>query len=453
MLIAGQLNNLLPAGPGTKAEKLRGLTFDGVTYAKGQDGVEYEVLDADFFRIHYPAGLKDTLVFLNACQSFGPQATDMVDAIKGNTSVVFGWSETVDSHDAAAAAVALYKALAERGYPAQVAYDELGSLKVGTAQPPLSAPTLLLAGRTEGGDLRIREVVYLLNPATGQILTPSDLVSIQGAENDGTPDAAPFLVRIDGVKQELSADMMVHVSIDGKETVPVALTSGQRNDEDQWTLSGIVPLSYDLTQETPVQFRAWVNLHDGGESKHESGATLTGGEPIMGFEWQLDAVATAGFTENIPKLEWSSTARLTLRFAPGQAVSEPHPRYVVTGGSMKYDYTPSPGPYCTFADTSITFEVTPEMSPDAQLVFNTTVDPVQYYGLIYTHGPEFEVPTNCSGDTSPLILRANTTWLSFDPDEASAVSSDRRSITGKYRDYDSAFDFYIDSNYTMTRTK
>ena len=43
----------------------------------------------------------------------------------------------------------------------------------------------------------------------------------------------------EGVKQELAADMMVHVSIDGKETVPVALASGQRNDEDQWTLSGM----------------------------------------------------------------------------------------------------------------------------------------------------------------------------------------------------------------------
>src|SRR5215813_9234632 len=34
MLIAGLLYNLLPDGPGTKAEKLRGLTLEGVTYAK-----------------------------------------------------------------------------------------------------------------------------------------------------------------------------------------------------------------------------------------------------------------------------------------------------------------------------------------------------------------------------------------------------------------------------------
>ncbi len=452
MLIGGVLNNHLPAGPGTKAEKLRALTLEGVTYAKGPK-TEYLTLDADFFRAHYPAGLKNTLVFLNACQSFGPQATDLVDAIKGSTSVVFGWTETVDSDDAAAAAVALYDALAERGYPAQVAYDQLGTLKVGTAAPGRSAPTLLLAGRTEGGDLRIREVVYLLNPATGQILTPSDLVEIQGTENDGTPDAAPFLVRIDGVKQELAADMMVHVSIDGKETVPVALASGQRNDEDQWTLSGILPLSYDLKQAAPVQFRAWVNLHDGGESKHESGATLTGSEPIMGFEWQLDAVATAGFTKNIPKTEWSSTTHLTLKFAPGQAVSEPHPRYVVTGGSVKYDDTPSPGVFCTFTATSITFEVTQEISRDSELVFNTTVNPVQYYGSIYTYGPEFEVTADCSGDTSMFTKRANTPWLLLAPDEASAVSSDRRSIAGKYRDYDHFGDFYIESNYTFTRTK
>jgi len=454
MLIAGLLYNLLPDGPGTKAEKLRGLTLEGVTYAKGEKtGVEYVVLSADFFRANYPAGLKNTLVFLSACESFGPQATDLVDVIKGDTSVVLGWSETVHSDEAAAAAVELYKALAERGYPAQVAYDQLGTLKVGTPVPPSSAPTLLLAGRAEGGDLRIRDVVYLLNPATGQILTASDLVPIQGTENDGIPDAAPFLVQIDGVKQELAADMMVHVSLDGKEIVPVALASGQRNDEDQWTLSGIVPLSYDLKQETPVQFRAWVNLHDGGESKHESGATLIGAEPIMGFEWQLEAASIAGFIENIPKTEWSSTTRLTIEFAPGQAVSEPHPRYLITAGSVKYDSTPSPGAYCTFTPTSITFEVTPEIARDSQLLFDTTVDPVQYHGLMYTYGPELEVPANCDGEMSTVTHRAITTWFFWAPNEAKAVSPDRRSIAGKYREDDSAFNFYIESNYTLTRIR
>ena len=55
MLIAGLLDNLLPAGPGTKAAKLRALTLEGVTYAKGQKaGVEFVTLNADFFRAQLP---------------------------------------------------------------------------------------------------------------------------------------------------------------------------------------------------------------------------------------------------------------------------------------------------------------------------------------------------------------------------------------------------------------
>ncbi len=452
-LVAGLLENLLPAGPGTKAEKLHALTFQGVTYAKGEKtGLEYLVLNADFFRFHYPAGLDNALIFFNACQSFGPQATDLVDAIQGSTSVVFGWAETVYVADATATAVALYEALSEGGYPAEVAYDNLGELKVGDAVPGQSSPQLSLSERPEGGDLRIRDVIHLLHPSSGQILTASDLVPIQGTQGDGMPDAAPYLVRVDGVKQQLAATMTVHVSIDGVEAAPVALASGQKDDEDRWLVSGVMPLSYDLTEEKPVKFRAWVNLHSGGESKHETGATLTGEEPIMGSEWELQAVHTSGWTGGIPHTPYTATARLTLRFAPGQAATEPHPRYVVTGGTVTYAYTHS---YydCTYSAPTITFEVTDQVSQDSRLNFDTTVNPVRYSGVIYTQGPEIQVVEQCGGgDSSTRTHRATNTWLLINPGEARTVSGDRRSIVGTYR-VESGVGFFIESNYTITRTK
>jgi len=452
-LVAGLLENLLPAGPGTKAEKLHALTFQGVTYAKGEKtGLEYLVLNADFFRFHYPAGLDNTLIFFNACQSFGPQATDLVEAIQGSTSVVFGWTETVYVADATATAVALYEALSEGGYPAEVAYDNLGALKVGEAVPGQSSPQLSLSERPEGGDLRIRDVIHLLHPGSGQILTASDLVAIQGTQGDGVPDAAPYLVRVDGVKEQLAASMMVHVSIDGVEAEPVALASGQRDDEDRWMVSGIVPLSYDLKEETPVKLRAWVNLHSGGESMHETGATLTGEEPIMGTVWELQAVHTSGWTGGIPHTPYTATTRLTLRFAPGQAATEPHPRYVVTGGTVTYDYNHT---YydCSFSAPAITFDVTDEVSQDSRLIFNTTVSPVRYSGVIYTQGPQFQVAEQCGGgDGSTRTQRAANTWLLVEPGEARTVSEDRRSIVGTYR-VESGVGFFIESKYTITRTQ
>jgi hypothetical protein len=452
VLLVGLLENLLPVGPETKVEKLHGQGTRGLTLAEEEaTGIEYLVLGADFFRHHYPGGLDDALVFLNACRSFGPQATDLVDAIQGNTSVVLGWSETVLFGDAYAAGVALYRSLSETGYPAKVAHDDLGALKTGAARPGKAAPQLRLSERPAGGDLRIREVITLLNPGSGDVLSATDLVRIQGTQGDDIPDAAPFLVRVDGVKPELAGGMVVHVSIDGAESEPVPLADGQADDEDRWTVGGIVPLPYDLTDATPVTIRAWVDLHDGGESQQETGATLVGDEPIMGTIWEMEAVHTSGWTagSGVPHTPYTATARLTLRFAPGQSATEPHPRYIVTGGTVTYDYNHT---YyeCSYNAPELTFEVTEEVSLDSELRFDTTLNPVRYSGLIYTQGPEFEVSETCGDGSDTRTHRATNTWLLLESQDALAVSSDRRSITGTDRD-ESSNGFYIQVDYTITR--
>jgi hypothetical protein len=408
------------------------------------------VLNADFFRSRYESGLDNTLVFLNTCQSFGPQATDLVDAIRGSTSVVFGWTERVYVKDATAAAVALYDVLSDGGYPAKVALDKIGELRVGDPVSDQPSPELRLSGRGAGGDLRIREVVTLLNPNSGEVLSAADLVPIQGTQGDQVPDAAPFLVRVEGVKPELAAGMMVHVSIDGVEADPVSLAGGEVNEEDRWTVSGVVPLSYDLTEATPVTIRAWVNLPDGGESQHQTGATLTGEEPIMGTVWEMEAVQTTGWP-GIPYTPTTATARLTLRFAPGQSPTEPHPRYIITGGTVTYDYNHT---YydCTYSAPVLTFEVTEEVSGESELRFDTTVNPVRYSGLIVTRGPEFEVFESCGEGGSTRTHRATNVWLLIEPGAARAVSGDRWSIVDTYRN-ENANGFFVESNYTITRTQ
>jgi hypothetical protein len=452
-LAAGTLQPFLPPGVEPKSQKLHTLTQPGLSWAKGvQIEDDVLVLNADFFRDQYEGGLDDAVVFLNACQSFGPQATDMVDAIRGSTSMVFGWTERVFVKDATAAAVAVYDALSDGGYPAGVALEKIGSLRVGDPPSDEPGPELRLSERDNGGDLRIREVVTLLHPSSGEVLSEANLVPIQGTQADGTPDAAPVLIRVDGVKPELAADMMVHVSIDGVEADPVPLAGGEVDDEDRWTVSGVIPLGYDLTEEKPVSIRAWVNLHSGGQSRHETGATLTGQEPIMGTVWEMEAVHTSGWTaaSGVPHTPYTATAHLTLRFAPGQSPTEPHPRYIVTAGSVTFDYNHT---YynCTTTAPVLTFEVTEEVSLQSELRFDTTVNPVRYSGLIYTAGPEFEVTTTCEG-TDTRTHRATNTWLLIEPDDALAVSSDGRSITGTDRD-ETSVGSYIQVDYTITRTQ
>ena len=178
-----------------------------------------------------------------------------------------------------------------------------------------------------------------------------------------------------------------------------------------------------------------------------------GGEPIMGTVWEMEAVHTSGWTaaSGVPHTPYSATAHLTLRFAPGQSASEPHPRYIVTGGTVTYDYNHT---YydCTSTASVLTFEVTEEVSLESELRFDTTVSPVRYSGLIYTQGPEFQVATSCGEGTDTRTHRAANTWLLLESDQAQPVSSDRRSVTGTDRD-ETSVGSYIQVDYTITRTQ
>lgn len=178
-----------------------------------------------------------------------------------------------------------------------------------------------------------------------------------------------------------------------------------------------------------------------------------GGEAIMGMVWEMEAVHTSGWTagSGVPHTPYTATAHLTLQLAPGQSADEPQPRYIVTGGTVTYDYSHT---YydCISTAPALTFEVTEEVSLDSELRFDTTVSPVRYSGLIYTQGPEFQVATSCEEGTDTRTHRAANTWLLLESDEALPVSSDRRSITGTDRD-ETSVGSYIQVDYTITRSQ
>jgi len=288
----GKLEDVLPPGPGSKAEKLKSLEELGVVHQKSEKkGYEYLALTADFFRKAYDkkVGLDDKVIYLDACQTLGSQATDLGDAIQTSNSVVFGWDEAVYSADSTETALALYQDLSEGGYPAEVAHRRLGDLRFGRpTEYSVKSPELIIKKRPDGGDLRIREVVYLLHPDSGQILTESDEVAIQGEFGDGEPDTVPYRVRVDGIEEASAADAVLHVSIDMVLADPQPLSEGTVNDQDQWTVSGVVDLPYDLDEETAMTFWAYVDLPSGGVSEHEVTATVVGDETSLLGQWVVD---------------------------------------------------------------------------------------------------------------------------------------------------------------------
>jgi hypothetical protein len=455
-----QDEGVLPIGGKLQSLEGRGLDIGTVVGSRGFDLEEpllLVLLTADFFRHEYKGGLQDTLVFFNACETLTGGATDLADAIRGTTSVFFGWNETVSSDAAVQVAEALYKDLGEGGYPADIAFDRLEGLRTDAFLPEHAQ--LQLADRADGDGLRIRDVVELLDPAA-QLLDASSVIPITGEAGDGEFDDVPYAVQVDGVTPEVAGDAVLHVSIDGVEGDPQPLTAGSSNDKDQWTLTGSVPIGYDLEEDKVVPFRAWVELPDGGESDDETPATITGAEPIMGYVWAYEGTNTVGFPDHAPEV---ATATLTLEFEEGQAFDEPHPRYVVTGGTVTYQPISTSGSGCTYNDPGLTFTVTPEMSPadpegdqaPSVLIFDTTVTPIEYRAVLYTHGPDDTVVQDCTAidpttyGVNTVNYGGNTTWAIVDMSDHRTVVD--QGLIAEKLEPGSAYGYTIE--FTITRIK
>jgi hypothetical protein len=92
-------------------------------------------------------------------------------------------------------------------------------------QTDIEGVRLIRSTRSAGGDLRIRDIVYLLNPDSYQTLDPTQEVGIVGELDDGEPDTVrhpwkqdrvvadldPFVDRIaQSVCNELGVDPLEH---------------------------------------------------------------------------------------------------------------------------------------------------------------------------------------------------------------------------------------------------
>lgn len=135
------------------------------------------------------------------------------------------------------------------------------------------------------------------------------------------------------------------------------------------------------------------------QSELSDDVAATGAEPIMGFVWTMEATKTVSFSENTQE---QRTGVLTLEFEEGQDIDEPKPRYVVTGGTVTYDGRSRTALGCTYSGGGLTFEVTPDMVPLTKdgfdrnvLIFDTTVTPIEYQGIIQVNGPDYIRTQTC----------------------------------------------------------
>lgn len=275
-------------------------------------GNRYVVANADFFRHHYPEGVGNVLVYLDACETLTSGVTDLADAIRGEKGVFVGWSAPVQSGPAGAAAVAFYTRLSEAGVTVATAYADIGDLKTNlwTDEHGNNVDAQMrITQRQAGGDLRIRDIVWIEHPAGGAPLDDDALVLIEGQLGDGQPDSVPYRIRIDGADAH-AADFTIHVEIDGVVAVPATLSVAQSAGELAWVLTSSPP--WGATSQTTRSSRSAPGPNCPMQA-HRTRARSSA-------SWMIRATGWAGrstFARRKTRLRWPTEFDLRFEYNPG----------------------------------------------------------------------------------------------------------------------------------------
>lgn len=426
---------------------VRGLEIEVVVGPPGPAQTMHHVLlGADFFRAEYPRGVDDAVIFLNGCATFGAGATDLADAIRGQTSIVLGWSRAVATEAAFAAGVEMFNELGGNARTVDDALTELGPTATSQFQNRAGqsvVATLTSSGRAAGGDLRIRELITFSNDAGSGPLGEGSDVPIIGQADDGVADSVGWHVRVDGIQRE-AASALLHVAIDGHQAAPVAVSSGVSAGPNSWDVSGIVDLGFDVSAPHPAQFEASLDLPEGGQSNDSVSAVLVGDspeptsapEPLMGSVWRGHVTDRL----EVKPGHWrTAEADLVFTLKPG---SVRYLNYELTGGTMYFSWSGSDSD-CTTALAPVEVPVTPENSSGGFRI-DTGSSPPLFDGWVDIQGPEVEVMQTCTGEyaylTGPFGTRAQAVFIQVYSGEEPLVPVVGDRVTGKSLYGDSTFD-------------
>ena len=286
----------------------------GLMFAQGE---AIPFVHGEWLAATYAGALDDTIVFINACSS--AQTGDLSTAFAGDGSLFLGWSDVVMSDHAWDAAERYYTEMSERGIASGEAYVELadagldrrvlpddyqpevepepgfavyemidGELqRVDPDEDPPPADTAL-EHHDAAVDLRLREVIEIQDPASGEML--------QGGEEIGLlhgPDGPELPVRfqVDGVLDGEEPEFVVDLRVNGvgaPETWSVA-DDGELVDEGTYVITDSVPLTDAMAEAPQLDLEATTTLPEGGESEHH--VTI---EPI---DLEVAVEITMDFTE------------------------------------------------------------------------------------------------------------------------------------------------------------
>jgi uncharacterized protein (TIGR02145 family) len=234
---------------------------------------------ADFFRKQYPGGLKRTIVFIDACETFGAGDYNLGLSIIGDDSVYLGWSAPVHSDVSQTASSAMFRGLSENGVTVEATWRTLGDIAVDNyMEEGKQVHAELLLSKREGKGLRLREIVFLEHPKQGGTLSDGVKIPFVGKAGDGIGDVIPYQVMVDGIKEDDIEGFVVTVMLDGEEGVSTPLSEAQQINENSYRIYGDL-MFRDLTGVETLMLRAVATLPDQGISEH--GVSVIVGESVV----------------------------------------------------------------------------------------------------------------------------------------------------------------------------
>lgn len=144
-------------------------------------------------------------------------------------------------------------------------------------------------------------------------------------------------------------------------------------------------------------------------------------EPIMGFVWELRATDTTSRVNSATKV---TEGVLTFEFAPGQAFDEPHPRYILTGGTVIHRHASYATQYCTTTDPEEVYTLSSANAhPVTFIQFDTTVTPIRYHGKVITQGTPDTYSGDCGGETITADFGDGAVLMFIEADESQPMTS------------------------------
>jgi hypothetical protein len=365
----------------------------------------------DFFWQAYPLGLPQGLVFLDVLgldvQGSPGFAEGIQGSLLGRDTEVHLW--TASEHDTEllrperAEIIRTYLAnLVATGRSTEVAFAELR----GTLEVP-GDTKLRRISLVESNGLRIREIVSLFDPGTGNPVNDGDSLLVTGIPGDGEPDRVEFAVEIDGMSGDEASRTTINVVIDDVQSEPLLVSEGEQLDDLAWRVTGGIDLP-DVREGQAVTVLTQAQLPEGGTTRQTRSVKLSG-LPDLGRLWAGEFTAVWNDDGWIHTL--SATATFERR--PGATADAVYLYYDLVEGSMTWSIGGQSSAGCTPTASSVTVPI--PVHPENVIVFDITdavsaIIRYEGFGKVPS-GPSVTVSVTCPERSYEFSTRAEGTFF------------------------------------------